>query len=138
MNPDEYEEHQKRFQRICDGLEETDQWSIHDGVIMVQCLDPAMMEYVEKCTEIALKNDIGENMKSDRSVFKDDFVTVTTYHDELRNWFIIKVNEEFIKKIVEKNIMKVGTIDRNHELNVKLEDIESIIISWKRYHKDEE
>jgi len=44
------------------------------------------------------------------------------------------VNEEFIKKIVEKNIMKVGTIDRNHELTVKLDDIELIIDDWKHYH----
>jgi len=137
MNPDEYKEYLDRFKRICDGLEKTDPWSIHDSVIMVQCLDPAMMDYVEQCTGIHLKNDIGENMKSDRSVFMDDFVTVTTYHNERRNWFIIRVNKEFIKKIAEKNIMKVGTIDRNHELPVKVEDIKSIISAWEHYHKEE-
>lgn len=137
MNPDEYEEYLKRSARIRDGLEKTDQWSIHDGVIMVQCIDQAMMDYVEQCTGIHLKNDIGENMKSDRSVYLDDLVTVTTYHNERRNWFIIRVNKEFIEKIAEKNIMKVGTIARNHELNVKVDDIESIISSWKHYHKEE-
>jgi len=138
VNYDELIEYKKRSQRIRDGLEETDQWSIHDGVIMVHCLDPAMMDYVEKCTGIALKNDIGENMKSDRSIFMDDFVTVTTYYNELRNWFIIRVNKEFIKKIAEKNIMKVGTVDRNHELTVKVDDIEGIISAWEYYHKNEE
>jgi len=136
VNPDEYKEHKKRFQRILDGLEETDQWSIHDGVIMVHCLDPAMMDYVEKCTGISLKDDIGESMKSDGSLFKDDFVTVTTYYNELRNWFIIRVNKEFIKKIAEKNIMKVGTINRNHELTVKVDEIKTIISSWEFYHKN--
>jgi len=137
VNYDEYLEYQKRFRRILDGLEETDQWSNHEGVIMVHCVDPALMDYVEKCTGIHLKNDIGENMKSDGKVFMDDFVTVTTYFEELRYWFIIRVNKEFIKKIAEKNIMKVGTVDRNHDLTVKVDDIKGIIDAWEHYHKNE-
>ena len=65
------------------------------------------------------------------------FVDITCYFEEKRVWFIIKVNDEFIKKISEKNKMKVGTIDRNHELAVKVNDIQGVIDAWE-YYKDKD
>lgn len=137
MNHDEYKQYLQRSHRISNGLDEPDKWEIVDGTIMISCVDPAMMDYVESCTGIAFKNSIGEFMTDKFGLQIQYFVDVTCYFKEKRVWFIIKVNDEFIKKISEKNKMKVGTMDRNRELTVKTEDIQGVIDAWE-YYKDKD